>query len=126
KGRLSRVDLLGLSTQHYRHRLRVWLQPPDRVPQRHAQTVKGYFDQVAVLILPIAVLKAQLAGAEEMDVNIARQAVLWILKMMIFDVGQRMAHVPLAGAQLAGIIDDLVMTKHATAAAKIVKSQIGH
>ncbi len=68
-------------------------------------------DGVAGLVLPFAGAVAELAGAEEMEVDIAGVAVLGILEVMIFQVRQRVGHVFFAGEKFSAVVDRFAVAR---------------
>ena len=60
-----------------------------------------------------------------MDVDVAWMTMLRKLEMVVFQVGQRVAHVAFAGEQLAGIVKRLPFAKDAAAAADVVEGRVG-
>ena len=58
------------------------------IDQRCAEARRLDADLVALLVAPIAFAVAQLAGAEVVEVDIARNTVLRVLEVMVLAVGQ--------------------------------------
>src|SRR5438309_2240268 len=94
-----------------------------RITQRCAQASKSHFNEIAALIRPVALLKTQLARPEKMHMDVSGLAMGKILEVMVFDIRQRMTHIPLAGVQFSRIINRRSTSNYATTAANIVKRQ---
>jgi len=88
----------------------------DRVSQRSAESGEGDLDHVSRFIPPGTLREAELAGAEEMNVDVPREAMLRKLEVVVLQVGEGVRHVLRAGQQLTGIIDDFLVSQHPAAA----------
>src|SRR5207302_7263716 len=66
------------------------------------------------------------AGAEEMDVHIARQTMLRKLEMVVLEVGQGVTHIALASEQFPRIVECPTGAPDEAAAMYIVEGEIGH
>src|SRR6476620_378182 len=78
---------------------------PHNVDQGSAEFRRRNLDLIPCLILPTPGSIAKFAGSKEVQVNRAGNPMLRILEMMIFAVGQRVAHVALAGAHPIAVVD---------------------
>ena len=63
-------------------------------------------NDVPVGELPVSGAVAELAGAEKIEMDVSRTAVLRVLEMMVFQIGERMAHMLLARPQCPAVIED--------------------
>jgi len=81
----------------------------ERIAQGRAEGGSADLKDVAILGLD-AVGDRQRRGAEIVDVEITRTAEAIVLEVMIFEVGQRVAHVGLAGQE--GLLPDRLTLSH--------------
>lgn len=82
-------------------------------------------DYVAVGELPITRAVTQFARAEEMEMHVARLAMLRVLEVMIFQVRKRVAHVPFAAVQRAAVVQALLAASDRAAERDFLKVAVG-
>lgn len=90
-----------------------------RIAQRRAECRQLDLEHVARLHLHV-VGKAQRGGAEEVQVHIARATVRGVLEVVVFQVGQRVAHIVLASDERF-FPQHLLATDDAAAAAQVAR-----
>ena len=73
----------------------------DGVAQRPAEAIELYFHPITILELD-AVTEAERVRAEEVHMHIARLAMVLKLEVVMFEIRQAVAHVPLAGCNQIG------------------------
>lgn len=81
---------------------------------------------VAVSVLPISVAKTQFTRAEKMQMNVPGNAMLRVFEMVVLAVGQRMAHVLLAGQEFAAVVNCLSVTNDLTTEFQLLEIEVGH
>ncbi len=85
----------------------------DRIDQTATELGGRHRDLVSRLVGPWPASVTQLARSEIVKMNIARLAVQWILEMVVFAVGQAMAHELLSTLEFPTFVNRLVIPLHA-------------
>src|SRR6476620_7460521 len=98
------IKARSFSQRFHFHKLLVRIVDPNWIPQRPAEAFEGNRHHVTIFESQW-ILEAKHVRAEKVNMYVARTAVFGVFEVMMFQVGDRMAH-PLLAGRLGGLPDD--------------------